>query len=160
MQLQVKGQWTQWVYYISKWFLYYILQYYILQNDFSWKFLLVFPINLVAFCLASTFDILPSSNNIWQILTDAAWRLCRKDVCTTAHILGICKATLMWNWRDANPNFRRKSSISMFKTKFQSQNIHFSIKIATSILKSRFLYWNCNFSHEIWISVFQSQFRY
>ena len=63
LQLQVQGQWTQWVNYI--------------QNDFSWKSLLALPLNLVSFCLASTFDILPSPSNIrrWKISTDAACTL-------------------------------------------------------------------------------------
>ena len=150
MQLQVQGQWTQWVNYV--------------QNHFSWKSLLAFPVNLVAFCLASTFDILLSSNNIrqWKILTDAVWTVCRKDVCTTTHILGTCKVALIWKRRDANPNFRPKSLISMFKwnfnlkiyisvwkSQFQSSSLKFSIKIATSILKFGFQYWNCNFSLEI-----------
>ena len=79
VQLQVQGQWTQWVNYI--------------QNDFSWKTLLALPVNLVSFCLASTFDLLPSPSNIrqWKIWTDAASTLCTKNVCTTAHILGACK---------------------------------------------------------------------
>ena len=82
MQLQVQGQWIQWVNYI--------------QNYFSWKSLLALPVNLVSFCLASTFDILPTLSNIrrWKISTDATCTLCRKDVCTTAHILGACKVAL------------------------------------------------------------------
>ena len=52
VQLNVQGQWAQWVNYI--------------QNDFSWKSLLALPVNLVSFCLASTFDILPSPSNIQQ----------------------------------------------------------------------------------------------
>ena len=128
MQLQVQGQWTQWVNYV--------------QNDFSWKSLLAFLVNLVASCLVSTFDILLSSNNIrqWKILTDAVWTVCRKDVCTTAHILGTCKVALIWKRRDANPNFRPKSLISMFKAEFQSQNIHFSMEITISIFKSKMQY--------------------
>ena len=82
VQLQVQGQWTQWVNYI--------------QNDFSWKSLLALPVNLVSCCLASTFDILPTLTNIrrWKISTDATCTLSRKDACTTAHILGACKVVL------------------------------------------------------------------
>ena len=50
VQLQVQGQLSQWVNYI--------------QNNFSWKSLLALPVNLVSFCLASTFDVLPSPSNI------------------------------------------------------------------------------------------------
>ena len=55
--------------------------------------MLVLPFNLVFFCLASTFDVLPLPSNIrrWKISTDTACTLCKKDVCTTAHILGACK---------------------------------------------------------------------
>ena len=46
--------------------------------------------------LSSTFDVLPSPSNIqqWKISTDAGYTLCRKDVFTTAHILGACKVAL------------------------------------------------------------------
>ena len=81
-QLQVQGQWTQRVNYI--------------QNGFSWESLLALPDNLVSFCLASTFDILPSPSNIrrWKISADATCTLCRKDVYTTALILGPYKVAL------------------------------------------------------------------
>ena len=50
VQLQGQGQWTQLMNYI--------------QNDFSWKSLLALPVNLLPFCLVSTFDVLPSPSNI------------------------------------------------------------------------------------------------
>ena len=53
--------------------------------------------NLTSFCLASTlFDTLPSSTNVkrWSITAEAKCILCRKDVCTTAHILEVCKVSL------------------------------------------------------------------
>ena len=52
--------------------------------------------NLILFCLASTFDTLPSLTNLkrWSISAEATCTLCRKDVCTTAHILGDCKVSL------------------------------------------------------------------
>ena len=51
-----------------------------------------FPVNLVSFCFASTFDIPPSPSNIrrWKISTDTAYTLCMKDIWTTALILGAC----------------------------------------------------------------------
>ena len=42
VQLQVQGQWYQWVNYM--------------QGDFSWKSLLALPFKLFSFCLTSTFD--------------------------------------------------------------------------------------------------------
>ena len=54
------------------------------------------PANLISFCLASTYDTLPSPTNLkrWRITTKAMCTLCSKDVCTTAHILGACKVAL------------------------------------------------------------------
>ena len=54
------------------------------------------PANYTSFCLASTFDTLPSPTNLkkWRITTEAVCTLCSKDVCTTAHILGVCKVSL------------------------------------------------------------------
>ena len=47
-------------------------------------------VNLNPFCLASTFDTLPSQTNLkrWRITTEAVCTLCSKDVCTTTHNLG------------------------------------------------------------------------
>ena len=52
--------------------------------------------NLTSFCLASTYDTLPSPTNLrrWRITTEAMFTLCSKKVCTTAHILGACKVAL------------------------------------------------------------------
>ena len=54
------------------------------------------PANLTSFCLASTYDTLPSPTNLrrWRITTEAMCTLCSKVVCTTAHILGACKIAL------------------------------------------------------------------
>ena len=81
-QLQVHGQWTRWLNYV--------------QQDFSWATLMAMPPNLTSFCLASTFDTLPSPTYLkrWRITTEVVCTLCSKDVCTTAHILGACKVSL------------------------------------------------------------------
>ena len=52
--------------------------------------------NLTSFCLASTYDTLPSPTNLkrWRITAEAMCTLCSKDVYTTAHILGACKVAL------------------------------------------------------------------
>ena len=67
-----------------------------LQQDFSWASLMAMPANLTSFCLASTYDTLPSPANFkrWRTTTEAMRNLCSKDVCTTAHILGACKVSL------------------------------------------------------------------
>ena len=82
VQLQVQGQWTRWMNYV--------------QQDFSWASLMAMPANLTSFCLASTYDTLPSPANLkrWRITTETMCTLCSKDVCTTAHILGACKVSL------------------------------------------------------------------
>ena len=66
------------------------------QQDFSWASLMAMTANLTSFCLASTYDTLPSPTNlkIWRITTEAMCTLCNKDICTTAHILGACKVAL------------------------------------------------------------------
>ena len=82
VQLQVQGQWIRWINYV--------------QQDFSWATLMATPANLTSFCLASTFDTLPSPTNLKRsrTTTEAMYTLCSKDVCTTAHILGACKVAL------------------------------------------------------------------
>ena len=66
------------------------------QQDLSWASLVAMPANLTSFCLASTYDTLPSSTNLkrWKITTETMFTLYSKDVCTTAHILGACKISL------------------------------------------------------------------
>ena len=89
-----------------------------IQNDLSWKSLLTVPVNLVSFCLASTFDNLPSPSNIqrWTISTDAACTLCRKNVCTTAHILGACKLALKQGRYTFRHNVVLREIVSSLKT--------------------------------------------
>ena len=62
----------------------------------EWASLIPVPANLTSFCLASTYDTLPSPANLkrWRITTETMCNLCSKDVCTTAHILGACKVSL------------------------------------------------------------------
>ena len=50
LQLQVQGQWTRWENYI--------------KNDLSWKSVLAMPPNLLSFCLASTYNVLPTPSNL------------------------------------------------------------------------------------------------
>ena len=80
MELQV--QWTRWENYV--------------KNDLSWKSILAIPPNLLSFCLASTFNVLPSPSNLrhWRICSEASCFLCDKEVCTTSHVLGACKTSL------------------------------------------------------------------
>ena len=83
VQLQVQGQLTRWRNYV--------------QQDFFWASLMAMPANLTSFCLASTYDTLPSPTNLkrWRITTETKCTLCSKDVCTTAHVLGACKVSLL-----------------------------------------------------------------
>ena len=52
------------------------------KNDLSWSSILVMPPNLLSFCLASTYDVLPSPRNLkhWRISTECSCFLCGKDV--------------------------------------------------------------------------------
>ena len=82
LQLQVQGQWTRWENYI--------------KNDLSWKSVLAMPPNLLSFCLASTYNVLPTPSNLkrWRICSEASCFLCGKEVCTTSHVLGACPTSL------------------------------------------------------------------
>ena len=82
VQLYLQGYWMKWCDYI--------------KNDLSWKTLLNLPSTLVSFCLNATYDTLPSPSNLrrWQITTEASCFLCKKQICTTAHILGACQVAL------------------------------------------------------------------
>ena len=82
VQLPLQGQWTRWLRYI--------------QQDFSWKSLLVSLVNLILFCLSSTFDTLSSPSNLkrWRISPEASCFPCNKTISTTAHILGTCSVAL------------------------------------------------------------------
>ena len=82
LQLQVQGQWTRWENYI--------------KNDLSWKSVLAMPPNLLSFCLASTYNVLPTHSNLkrWRICSEASCFLCGKKVCTTSHVLGACPTSL------------------------------------------------------------------
>ena len=67
-----------------------------IKNDFSWKSLLKMPSSLLSICLNATYGTLPSPSNLkrWQITTEASCFLCKKKVCTSAHILGACQVAL------------------------------------------------------------------
>ena len=54
------------------------------------------PPNLLSFCIASTYDVLPSPSNLkrWRICPESSCFLCGKEICTTAHVLGACKTSL------------------------------------------------------------------
>ena len=96
VQLSLQGQWTKWVNYVG--------------NDFSWNTLFTMPTNLVSFCIAATFNTLPSPSNLarWHISTEGSCFLCKKSVCTVAHILGACKVSL----QQGRYTFRHDSVLS------------------------------------------------
>ena len=82
-QLHLQGYWTKWCDFVKK--------------DLSWKTLLAMPSSLISFCLLVTFDTpLPSPSNLkrWRLITESACFLCRKSICTSAHILGAFKIAL------------------------------------------------------------------
>ena len=77
--------------YIRKW-----LKINYIQNELSWKHLLVTSPRLTSFVLGATFDTLPSPTNLkrWHITAEADCSLCSVKVCTTAHVLSGCKVAL------------------------------------------------------------------
>ena len=85
VQLSVQGQWTKWCSYV--------------HVDLSWKTLLAMPQQLLTFCFGATYDTLPSPSNLhhWHINPEASCLLCKKQVCTTAHVLGACTVALFWH---------------------------------------------------------------
>ena len=54
------------------------------------------PSSLLSFCLGATYDTLPSPSNLhrWNIITETSSKLCHKQICSTAHVLGACKFVL------------------------------------------------------------------
>ena len=54
------------------------------------------PPNLLSFYISSTYDVLPSPSNLkrWRICAEFSCFLCRKVVCTTAHVLAYCQKAL------------------------------------------------------------------
>ena len=104
VQLQVQGQWTRWMNYV--------------QQDFSWASLMAMPANLTSFCLASTYNTLPSPANFkrWRITTEAMCTSCSSDVCTTAHVLGACKVSLQQGRYTFRQDTVLRENTEFFKT--------------------------------------------
>ena len=65
------------------------------QHNVCWVSLMAMPANHTTSCLASPYETLPSSTNLKRerITTEAMCTLCGKDVCTTAHVLGVGKVS-------------------------------------------------------------------
>ena len=82
VQLHLQGCWTKCCDFV--------------KNNLSWKTFLAMPSSLILFCLGATFDTLPSPSNLkrWRLITESSCFLCRKSICTSAHILGACKIAL------------------------------------------------------------------
>ena len=104
VQLHLHGNWTKWCDYT--------------KTDLSWKFLLSLPQCLVSFFLGSTFDTLPSPSNLkrWKISAEAHCFLCRKSICTTAHILSGCKIALV----QGRYTYRHDSVLKVFESALSS----------------------------------------
>ena len=63
----------------------------------SSAYLMVMPANITSFCITSKCDTFPSPTHLkrFRITTEAMYTLCSKDLCTTAHIVGACKVSLL-----------------------------------------------------------------
>ena len=106
-QLEVQGQLTRW-------------RNYALQ-DFSCASLMAMPANLTSFCGTSTYHTLPSPTNLkrWRITTETMCIICSKDVCTAAHILGVCKVSLFQLRYTFRHNTACTNSLQPSKLSFQ-----------------------------------------
>ena len=82
VQLHLQSYWTKWCDFV--------------KNDPSWKTLLEMPSSLISFCLGATFYTLPSPSNLsrWRLIAESSCFLCRKNIYTSAHILGAFKIAL------------------------------------------------------------------
>lgn len=63
-----------------------------------WKTLIAMFEQYLSFCLGATYDTLPSHFSFHVgIMTqkEASCLLCRKEICTTAHVLGACIVALL-----------------------------------------------------------------
>ena len=75
-----------------------------LRSDLSWKCIWALGPNLLRFCVQSTFNTLPSPNNLlrWPIFDESSCALCGTANCTLPHILSGCKFSLnngRWEFR-------------------------------------------------------------
>ena len=104
VQLSVQGQWEKWCSYA--------------RMDLSWKTLLAMPQQLLTFCLGAMYDTLPSPSNLhrWHINPEASCLLCKKQVCTTAHVLGACTMAL----QQCHFIFRHDSVLSVLVVALES----------------------------------------
>ena len=82
LKLQLQCHWMSWQDYI--------------KYNLTWKNILALPPNLLSFCISSTFNVLPSPNNLhrWHKENNPSCALCGKHLCTIPHILGACKFSL------------------------------------------------------------------
>ena len=76
------------------------------------------PPSLSSFCLGGTYDTLPSPSSLhrWNTATDTSCKLCHKQICTTSHILGACKAAL----HQERFAFQHESVVHVLLSTFQS----------------------------------------
>ena len=104
------------------------------QQDFSWDSLMTTPANLTSFCLASTYETLPSPDNLkrFRITTEAMCTLCSKDVCTTAHILGSCKVSL----QQRRYTFRHNSVLHEVIEVLKNFNLYIKDTVSISAIRS------------------------
>ena len=76
------------------------------------------PQQLLTFCLGAMYNTLPSPSNLhhWHINPEASCLLCKKQVCTTAHVLGACTVAL----RQGRFTFRHDSVLSVLVVALES----------------------------------------
>ena len=97
------------------------------------------PVNLISFCISSTYDTLPSPSNLkrWKLTTEASCFLCNKDMCTTSHILGACKVALSKGRSTFCPDNVLRVIISNVKSSMK--NINSSVPTSKQLIKIKFV---------------------
>ena len=99
------------------------------------------PVNLTFLCLASTYDTVPSSTNHKRrrITTDTMRTLCSKDVCTTVHILGACKVSLLQGRYTSRHDTVLRKVIAALKTFISNikEAVPISVKTSRKFVKKK-----------------------
>ena len=86
--------------------------------DLSWKLILSISPSILCLCLGGTYDALASFSNLHRgnITTETSCKLCHKQICTTAHVLGACKFPL----QQGRFTFRHASVLQVLVSVLQS----------------------------------------
>ena len=102
---KLQNSWTEWTNFV--------------RNDLTWKCIWAYGPNLVQFCVQSSFNTLPSPNNLlrWGKDGDGSCALCSEKLCTLPHILSSCSFSL----KNGRFTFRHDSVLKVFLESVEDQ---------------------------------------